>query len=362
MKQLMRNCVERLKPYPPGKPIEELERELGITGSIKLASNENPLGPSPKAVKAVTENLKNIHRYPDANAYYVREKLAGKFGLPMNRVIVGNGADELIELVAKAFLSPGEEVVIPEHAFLLYETLALSFDGRAVTVPLSDLSVDLKAMIRAVTPSTKIVFINNPHNPTGKAITRAEISRFLRELPPDVIAVLDEAYIDFSTDPDVGSGLEFLESYPLLVVLRTFSKIYGLAGLRLGYGFASEAITGALNRVRQPFNVNSLAQVAGLAALDDDEFVERTLSLTKEGLAYLYGELDRLGLAYIPTQANFLLIKTPLGTRETYERMLKQGVIIRPMDSYGLEGYIRVNVGLPEENSRFIHTLESVIA
>jgi len=362
MKRLMRKCVEKLKPYPPGKPIEELERELGITGSIKLASNENPLGPSPKAVKAVAENLKNMHRYPDANAYYLREKLAAKFGVPMNRIIVGNGADELIELVAKTFLSPGEEVIIPEHAFLLYETFALSFDGGAVIVPLSDFSVDLGAMIEAVTPHTKIVFINNPQNPTGKALMRDEISRFLDELPSDVIVVLDEAYIEFSTDPDVGSGLEFLDSYPLLVVLRTFSKIYGLAGLRLGYGFSSEAITESLNRVRQPFNVNSLAQVAGLAALDDDEFAEESLALTKQGLAYLYGELDRLGLAYIPTQANFLMIKTPLGARETYERMLKQGVIIRAMDSYGLEDYIRVNVGLAEENSRFIHTLESIIA
>jgi len=362
MKRLMRKCVEKLKPYPPGKPIEELERELGITGSIKLASNENPLGPSPKAVKAVAENLKNMHRYPDANAYYLREKLAAKFGVPMNRIIVGNGADELIELVAKTFLSPGEEVIIPEHAFLLYETFALSFDGGAVIVPLSDFSVDLGAMIEAVTPHTKIVFINNPQNPTGKALMRDEISRFLDELPSDVIVVLDEAYIEFSTDPDVGSGLEFLDSYPLLVVLRTFSKIYGLAGLRLGYGFSSEAITESLNRVRQPFNVNSLAQVAGLAALDDDEFAEESLALTKQGLAYLYGELDRLGLAYIPTQANFLIIKTPLGARETYERMLKQGVIIRAMDSYGLEDYIRVNVGLAEENSRFIHTLESIIA
>jgi histidinol-phosphate aminotransferase len=362
MKRLMRKCVQRLKPYSPGKPIEELERELGVTGSIKLASNENPLGPSPKAMRAVAENLKNIHRYPDANAYYLREKLADKFGLPMNRIMVGNGADELIELVAQTFLSPGEAVIIPEHAFLLYETFALSFDGKAMIVPLSGFSVDLEAMINAVTADTKIVFINNPQNPTGKALVKDEISRFLNNLPSDVIVVLDEAYIEFSTDPCVGSGLEFLDSYPLLVVLRTFSKIYGLAGLRLGYGFASEAIIDALNRVRQPFNVNSMAQVAALAALDDDEFVKKTLALTREGLAYLYGELDRLGLAYIPSQANFLLIKTPLGARETYERMLKQGVIIRPMDSYGLEDYIRVNVGLPGENSRFITALEGVIA
>lgn len=362
MKRLMRKCVERLKPYPPGKPIEELERELGITGSIKLASNENPLGPSPKAAKAVAETLKDMHRYPDAHAYYLRQKLADTFGVAMNSIIVGNGADELLELVAKTFLSPGEQVIIPEHAFLLYETFALSFDGQAVMVPLSDFSVDLEAMINALTPRTKIVFLNNPHNPTGKAITRTELSRFLSALPPDVIVVLDEAYIEFSTDPDVGSGLELLNSYPLLIVLRTFSKIYGLAGLRLGYGFGSEAITDALNRVRQPFNVNSLAQAAGLAALDDDEFVEKTVGLIKEGLAYFYRELDRLGLTYIPTQANFLLIKTPLGARATYERMLNQGVIIRPMDSYGLEDYIRVNVGLAEENARFIRTLETIIA
>ncbi len=361
MKQLMRKCVEKLKPYPPGKPIEELERELGIYGSIKLASNENPLGPSPKAMRVVTENLKNMHRYPDSNAYYLREKLADKFGLPMSKIMVGNGADELIELVAQTFLSPGEEVIIPQHAFLLYETFALSFDGKAVMVPLSDFSVDLRAMIKAVTTHTKIVFINNPHNPTGRAITRDEMPQFLNDLPSDVIVVLDEAYIEFATDPNVGSGLEFLDSYPLLVVLRTFSKIYGLAGLRVGYGFASEMITDAVNGVRQPFNVNSLAQVAALAALDDDEFVEKTLALTKEGLAYLYAQLDRMGLNYIPTQANFLLIKTPLGAQETYGRMLKEGVIIRPMDSYGLEDYIRVNVGLPEENERFIETLEKIL-
>jgi len=361
MRQLMRKCVEKLKPYPPGKPTEELERELGIYGSIKLASNENPLGPSPRAMRAVAENLKNMHRYPDSSAYYLREKLADTFRLSMSKIMVGNGADELLELVAQTFLSPGEEVIIPEHAFLLYETFALSFDGKAVMVPLSDFSVDLPAMVNAVTPRTKIVFINNPQNPTGKAITRDEVSRFLNALPAHVIVVLDEAYIEFATDPKVGSGLEFLDSYPLLVVLRTFSKIYGLAGLRLGYGFASEMITDVINRVRQPFNVNSLAQVAALAALDDDEFVKKTLALTKKGLAYLYGELDRIGLFYIPTQANFLLIKTPQGAQETYGRMLREGVIIRPMDSYGLEDYIRVNVGLPEENERFIAALEKIL-
>jgi len=361
MKPRIRKCLEQLKPYPPGKPIEELEREFGITGSIKLASNENPLGPSPKAMAAVSQSLENMHRYPDAHAYYLRQKLADKFGLAMNRVMVGNGADELIELAAQTFLSPGETVIIPEHAFLLYETFTLSFDGKVVLVPLSEFSVDLEAIRNAVTPQTKLIFINNPQNPTGKAIVKDELAHFLNELPSDVMVALDEAYIEFSTDPDVGSGVELLDAYPFLIVLRTFSKIYGLAGLRLGYGFGSEATIEALNRTRQPFNVNSLAQAAGLAALDDDEFVEKTRTLTKEGLAYLYRELTRLSLAYIPTQTNFLLIKTPLGAQTTYKRMLEQGVIVRPMDSYGLDSYIRVNVGIPEENARFIHTLEKII-
>jgi histidinol-phosphate aminotransferase len=362
MKQLIRKCVESLNPYPPGKPIEELERELGIFGSIKLASNENPLGPSPKAIRAIAENLNKINQYPDANAYYLRDRLSYKFGVPMSRILVGNGADELIELIVHTFLSPDEEVIIPQHAFLLYETFAKSFDGKIVTVPLTDFSVNMPAMIKAVSPHTKIMFVNNPQNPTGKALAREEISRFLNGLPPDVIVVLDEAYIEFATDPNIVSGLGLLDSYPLLVVLRTFSKIYGLAGLRIGYGFASEMITDAINRVRQPFNVNYVAQVGALAALDDDEFVQKTLSITREGLALLYAQLDRMGLEYIPTQTNFFLLKTPLGAQETYQRMLKQGVIIRPMDSYGLEDYIRVTVGLPEENERFVNALEKILS
>ena len=362
MKQLARKCVENLPSYPPGKPIEELERELGIFGSIKLASNENPMGPSPKAMQAITENLQKIHRYPDANAYYLREKLAGRFGLPMDRITVGNGSDELIELVLHAFLFRGQEVIIPLPAFLLYKTFAQSFDGKAISVPLSGLTVDLPGMLKAVSPKTKVVIINNPHNPTGSAITGEQLSDFLNALPPDVVVVLDEAYIEFTTDPKVLSGLEFLDSHPRLVVLRTFSKLYGLAGLRIGYGFASEMVTQNINRVRPPFNVNSLAQIGALGALDDDEFVERTLAVIREGLLFLYEQVNRLRLEYVPTQANFFLIKTPLGARETYKRMLKEGVIIRSMESYGLPDYIRINVGLPEENVRFINTLEKVLS
>jgi len=357
----MRKCIENLTPYPPGKPIEELERELGIVGSIKLASNENPLGPSPKAIKAIKENINNIHRYPDGSYYYLRQKLSKKFGLPMNKIILGNGSNEIIELVVHTFLSPGEEVILPFPTFLMYEKIVQSFAGKIVTVPLLDFSIDLSAILTAVSSKTKIIIINNPNNPTGIGLNKKDIFQFLHSLPPDLIVILDEAYIEFSTDPNIASSLELLESYPLLVVLRTFSKTYGLAGLRIGYGFASETIIDNMNLVRQPFNVNYLAQAGALAALDDDEFVEKTRTLTQDGLVFLYSQLDRIGLEYIPTQTNFFLIRTPLGAHETYQRMLEEGVIVRSMESFGLNDYIRINVGLPEENKRFIKTLEKVL-
>jgi histidinol-phosphate aminotransferase len=220
----------------------------------------------------------------------------------------------------------------------------------------------LQAIRAAVNSKTKIIIINNPNNPTGMGLNKKDIFEFLHSLPSDVIVILDEAYIEFSTDTNIASSLEFLESYPLLVVLRTFSKIYGLAGLRIGYGFASESIAASMNLVRQPFNVNHLAQVGALAALDDDEFVEKTITLIQDGLGFLYSQLDRIGLEYIPTQTNFFLIKTPLGANQTFQRMLKEGVIVRSMESFGLNDYIRINVGLPEENKRFITTLEKVLS
>ncbi len=362
MKRLIRECIENLTPYPPGKPIEELERELGIVGSIKLASNENPLGPSPKAIRAIKENINNIHRYPDGSSYYLRQKLAKKFGLPMSKIILGNGSNELIKVIVHTFLSPDDEVILSLPTFLLYEKVVQSFEGKIVTVPLSNFWIDLPAILTAVSSKTKIIFINNPNNPTGKALKKKEISHFLNSLSPDVVVVLDEAYIEFATDPKVVSAVELLESYPLLVVLRTFSKVYGLAGLRIGFGFTSESVIEGMNLVRQPFNVNYLAQVGALAALDDDKFVEKTLTLTRDGLEFLYSQLDRIGLKYVPTQTNFFLIKTPLGAGETYQRMLREGVIVRSMESFGLSDYIRINVGLPEENKRFVKTLEKILS
>jgi histidinol-phosphate aminotransferase len=362
MKKAMKKFIMNLTPYPPGKPIEELERELGIGGSIKLASNENPLGPSPKAVNAIRENLNKVHRYPDGSCYYLRQKLAEKFGLPMESIIVGNGSNEIIKLVVHLFLSRDEEVIIPVPTFLMYEKVVKSFDGKIVPVDLSDFSINLSAVFEKISPKTKIIFLSNPNNPTGKALKKEELMDFLHSIPPGIAVIVDEAYIEFATDTNVVSAVEFLDLYHGLVVLRTFSKVYGLAGLRIGYGFASDIIINGMNLIRQPFNVNCLAQVASLAALDDQEFLDKTLSTIKDGLEFLYSQLDLMGIEYIKTQTNFFLIKAPLGAQETYQRMLREGVIIRSMESFGLKDYIRLNVGMPEENERFIKSLKKIIS
>jgi histidinol-phosphate aminotransferase len=361
-RKLTREGVEDLVPYPPGKPIEELERELGIKGSIKLASNENPLGPSPLAVKAIMDKVHTLNRYPDGSGFYLKQKLSEKFGLPPERIILGNGSNELIELIIRTFLSPGEAVVQPFPTFLVYEKVVKGAGGKMISVPLSRFHLDLEGMLEAVTPETKIIFINNPNNPTGSMIPKEEMIRFLQRIPEGILIALDEAYIEFVSDDSVANGLDLLKDYPLLVVLRTFSKLYGLAGLRIGYGFASERVVDYMNRVRQPFNANTLAQAAAIGGLDDAEFVTRTLRVIREGLEYLYGELDRMGLEYIPTHTNFFLIRVPGGGKKTFERMLRDGVIIRAMDSYSLPEFIRVNVGLPEENERFIQALKKVLA
>jgi histidinol-phosphate aminotransferase len=361
VKRLTRESIDKLVPYPPGKPIEELERELGIKGSIKLASNENPLGPSPLAVQAILDHVRNLHRYPDGSGFYLKSKLSTRLHLPQEQIIIGNGSNELIELMIRTFLMPGEQVLQAFPTFLVYEKVVAGAGGRMVSVPLKDFKLDLEAIADAVTDETKILFINNPNNPTGSAASQEDMEAFLKRIPPDVIVILDEAYIDFVSDPGVARGLDLLGRHGLLIALRTFSKLYGLAGLRVGYGFGSKKVIDYMNRVRQPFNVNTLAQAAATAALDDTEFVSRTLHTVKEGLTYLYHELDRMGLEYIPTQTNFFLIKVPLGGRKTYERLLGEGVIVRAMDAYGLEEYIRINVGLPQENERFVTTLRDTL-
>ncbi|MGD9159963.1 MAG: histidinol-phosphate transaminase [Desulfobacteraceae bacterium] len=360
MKRLTTEKIERLVPYPPGKPIEELERELGISGSIKLASNENPIGPSPMAVQAILDNVNKLNRYPDGSSYYLKEKISAVFGLPVERIITGNGSNELIELTIRSFLSPGDEVIQAFPTFLVYEKVVNGAGGELVSVNLRNFKISPDDIKAAITPSTKIIFINNPNNPTGTGISKEEMLDFIKSIPEDIILVIDEAYIEFSSEK-IAKGIDLLDERDRLIVLRTFSKLYGLAGLRVGYGFSSAEIVDYINRVRQPFNANLLAQAAAVAALDDNEFVTKTLNLVKDGLKYLYKSLDEMGLEYLPTETNFFLIKVPSGGKNIYQLMLREGVIIRSMDSYGLSEYIRINAGLPEENERFINSLKKVI-
>jgi len=358
MKRLTSEGIEKLIPYPPGKPMEELERELGITGSIKLASNENPLGPSPLAVQAILKHVATLNRYPDGSGYYLKSKLGSMFGLRLSQLIIGNGSNELIELIIRTYLTPGEQVIQAFPTFLVYEKMVTSAGCKIESIPLVNFRINLEAILKAITPKTKIIFINNPNNPTGTALLKGEMTDFLKSIPHDIIVVLDEAYIEFANNREVANGLDLLNYFPLIIVLRTFSKVYGLAGLRIGYGFSSDDIIDYMNRVRQPFNANTLAQVAATAALDDTEFVSNSLKVVRDGLSYLYNQIENLGLEYLPTQTNFFLIKVPMGAQKIYELMLREGVIVRSMESFGLRDYIRISVGLPEENERFIATLK----
>ena len=360
-KKLVSDEIEALVPYPPGKPMEELERELGIKKSIKLASNENPLGPSPKAVEAISKALKSLHRYPDGGCFYLKEKLAQHLKMKPENLIIGNGSNEIIELVIRTFLRPGEEAVMGNPSFAVYPLAVPAAGGKKIEVPLKNLTHDLDAMADAITNRTKIVFIANPNNPTGTIVTKAQLRRFMDRLPEGVILVLDEAYYEFVTEPEFPESLDYLREGRNIVILRTFSKIYGLAGLRIGYGVAPEKLVFYMNKVRQPFNVNSLAQIAAMAAPEDEGHLKRSQKNNSEGLKFLYREMKAMGLEYVPTQANFFLIKVGKG-KDVYDALLRQGIIVRPMASYGLGEYIRVTVGTPEENQRFVEALRRAIA
>jgi histidinol-phosphate aminotransferase len=353
--------LAQLTPYQAGKPLEELTRELGLTDAIKLASNENPLGPSPKALAAIQAHLTTLHRYPDSHAYYLKEDLSRHLGLAPSQLILGNGSDEVLDLLVRALVPPGGEVISTTHTFLMYGLLTQAVGGVFRTVPLKNMAVDLAAVAQAVTDNTRLILLNSPNNPTGTVFTRKAWEDFLATLPPTVTVVLDEAYIDFADDPEVPNSLDYLSEDRPLVGLRTFSKAYGLAGLRVGYGFGPSELMDYLNRLRLPFNINRLAQVGAQAALTDTEFLENTRELVHTGRAFLEEGLQRLGLTYVPSQANFILIYLGRPGREVYEAMLKQGVIIRAMDAYGFPEHIRVNVGLPEENRRFLATLKTVL-
>ncbi len=352
--------IRSLAPYPPGKPIEELEREYGVFDSIKLASNENPLGPSPKALAAIQEALGNLHRYPDGSCFYLKRAVAKRLGVSPDALIFGNGSNEIIELAVRTFMQRGDEAVMADQAFVIYRLVVQAAGGISRLVPLRNYTHDLEAIAEAITPATRMVFLANPNNPTGTIFFRRDWEEFLTALPPQVIVVMDEAYCGFVDDPEYPDSLAAHGPDRLLITLRTFSKVYGLAGLRIGFGVAHPELVEVLNRVRQPFNVGNLAQVGALAALDDHEHVRRTKECNREGLAFLRRECQRLGLEYVPSWANFLMVRVGNG-RRIYEALLRQGVIVRPMGVYGFPEHVRVTVGTPAENVRFIRTIEEVL-
>lgn len=361
IKTLIRKSVLGIKPYIPGKPIEETKRQLGLKEVIKLASNENALGPSPKAVSAVKKALSGVNRYPDAQGFYLKRRLAKFFGFSPENFVLGNGSDELIDVVIKTFMEPDENIVTSEGTFLEYEIIA-QVNGRKVKkAPLRYFKYDLGAMLKLVDKKTKLVFISNPNNPTGTYVTKYEAAEFLNALPESVVVVFDEAYNAFIDVADYPDTLSYLKRKKNIIILRTFSKDYGLAGLRLGYAIAAPESTAYLERVRQPFNVNLLAQVGGLAALEDKDFLKKTRRMTLEGKDFIYQELSRMGLGYVLSVANFILVDVGRDSREIFNACLKFGVIVRDMGQYGLPNFIRVTIGTPKENQRFLRVLRKVI-
>jgi histidinol-phosphate aminotransferase len=361
MKLSIPDYILEIDPYVPGKPLEELERELGIRDSVKLASNENPLGSSPRALEAIQQTLGTLHRYPDGAAYALVQCIAAKLKVAPQAIVLGNGSDELIGMLARVLLRPGDAALVPEPGFRMYEIMIRSCGATTCGVPLTAMTTDLTAVQDHITPSTRLIFLNNPHNPTGTIFLRDDFERFLEALPPGIVLVLDEAYIEFVRDPACPHALEYLQCGKPVVGLRTFSKAYGLAGLRIGYGIMPSKLAELLHRIRQPFNINSLAQAAAMAALDDDVFVAKTVEHVHAELDFMYAALNALGIGYFKSQANFFLIDVGEDAKEVFEALLREGVIVRAMTSYGLTNYIRINVGLHHENIRFLEALTRVL-
>lgn len=353
--------VEELIPYVPGKPVEELERELGIRDAVKLASNENPLGPSPLAVEAVKKELNKCNRYPDGDCYYLKEKLARTLGVSPGKLVIGNGSNEVIEIIARTYMNHEHEAVFGRHAFIVYPLVTRAVGAGEIISPMPGLKNDLEDIASRVTAKTRIVFLANPNNPTGTIFRRDEFEWFLDEVPGEVVILVDEAYFEYVKDEGYPDTLQYHEKRESLITVRTFSKIYGLAGLRIGYAVASEDIVSYLNRVREPFNVSSVAQSAALAALDDTEHMNRSRQLNNSGLDFLSRELDRLGVSYEPSYANFLLIDLKEDVLPYYEALLKKGVIVRPVGGYGLPDHLRISVGLEHENKRFAEAFGEVL-
>lgn len=351
-----------LKPYHPGKPIEQVQREHGLTDIIKMASNENPLGPSRRAIEAMQGACSRVGLYPDASCYELRQALSAHLEIGPECIVVGNGSDELIHYLGLAFLRPGDEVVQANPTFVRYESTAVLGQCRCISVPLRSHTHNLDAMADAFTDRTRLVFIANPNNPTGTISTRQELDRMLDRMPPQALAVLDEAYFEYVDDPDYPSSLDYVRAGKNVVVLRTFSKIYGLAGVRVGYGISTPPLAGYINQVREPFNVNLVAQAGALASLKDPEQSPRSQRMNREGKAYLYGVFDQMGLATIPSWANFIMVDVGQPAREVCRGMERRGVIIRSGEPFGMPDFVRVTIGTMPECERFVHALKEVLA
>lgn len=359
----LRSCLQLIKPYIPGKPAEEVKRELGITGAIKLASNENPLGPSPLALERLQRSFQHIHYYPDGRGYYLKQALAKKWEVKEEQLVISNGSDELLNLLTQAYLNPGEEAVMVYPTFSEYEFAVRKAGGTPKYIPLEgeNFNYNLEAVLGQLTEQTRLVFICSPNNPTGTIVDRREMEQFLDRLPSRLLVVLDEAYGEYVTDPDYGCSLDFIHQHRPLISIRTFSKIYGLAGLRIGYAIAPEKIASDLNRIREPFNVNSLAQAAALAALDDEQHLQSSLRLVEEGKLQLARGLAELGLTPVPSQANFYFVDVKAHSRKVFARLLQRGVIIRSGDIFGYPTCIRVTIGTEQQNRRFLEALAGVL-
>ena len=352
--------IESIHPYQGGKPIEEVQRELGITDVVKLASNENPLGPSPLAKNAIQRAADQVHFYPDADAYYVKTELAKHVGVAPENLILGNGSNEILQIVGETYLSPNDEAVYSESAFVVYMLVSKTCGAKSIVTPMRSYTHDLDAMADAITDQTRVIFIANPNNPTGTIVTSDQTDRFMDCVPDDVLVVFDEAYYEYIYRPDYPHTLPLIQEGRNVIVTRTFSKIYGLAGLRIGYGIAKPDIIQMMNRVRQPFNCNSIAQVAARAALRDDAHVRFSRQTNAAGKAYLYGALNRIGIEYVESDGNFILIHVDQSGQNAADALMSKGVIVRPVAEYGFPNSIRVTIGKREENERFVDALKEV--
>ncbi|MDX5336119.1 MAG: histidinol-phosphate transaminase [Marinobacter sp.] len=356
--------VQALSPYQPGKPIEELARELGLNPAeiIKLASNENPLGPSEKALAAARKALEELCLYPDGNGFELKQALAKRFGVEMDQITLGNGSNDVLEVIARCFADADSEVVFSQYAFAVYPLVTQAIGAKGVPVPAKEWGHDLDAMAAAVTERTKLVFVANPNNPTGTVHTARAIEAFLDKIPERVLVVLDEAYCEYLTGDEYPDGIKLLERYPNLIVCRTFSKAWGLAALRVGYAISSPAIADILNRVRQPFNVDSIALAAATAVLQDEAYLNRSREVNEAGLRQLSEAFELMGLPYIPSAGNFIAVEVGDQAQGIYQALLSHGVIVRPIAGYGMPHHLRVSVGLPEENERFLDALSQSLA